>query len=177
MRDKLLNAAEQVVARDGVSNLTLDAVARETGVSKGGLLYHFPSKSALVIAVVERLATRCESMHADALAAEPAEPGAFTRAYLNARLRPHEPQESLIQTALIAAAGTDPQYLDPFRQRLTHWQQRLENDGIDPATACIVRLAIDGLCLGEVFGMPVPSGELRQRVLDKLVELTRENKG
>jgi AcrR family transcriptional regulator len=172
-----LNAAEQVVARDGVSNLTLDAAAREAGVSKGGLLYHFPSKSALVIAVVERLATRCESKHAEALNAEDPGPGAFTRAYLRARLQPREPQETLIQTALLAAAGTDPQYLDPFRQRLTHWQTRLESDGIDPAIACIVRLAIDGLCLGQVLGMPVPDGELRQRVQDKLIEMTRQAKG
>jgi AcrR family transcriptional regulator len=176
MRERLLNAAEQVVARDGVSNLTLDAVAREAGVSKGGLLYHFPSKSALVIAIVERLATRCESKHAETLAAEPAGPGSFTRAYLTARLRPHEPQESILQTALLAAAGTDPQYLEPFRKRLNQWQERLESDGIDAETACIVRLAIDGLCLGEVLGMPVPSGELRQRVVNKLIEMTREPK-
>ena len=177
LRERLLNAAEQVVARDGVSNLTLEAVAREAGVSKGGLLYHFPSKSALVIAIVERLATHCESKHAEALEAEPDGAGSFTRAYLNARMRPHEPQEMLIHTALLAAAGTDPQYLEPFRKRLTHWQARLESDEIDPATACIVRLAIDGLCLGELLGMPVPSGELRQRVLDKLVAMTRESKG
>jgi AcrR family transcriptional regulator len=177
MRDRLLNAAEQVVARDGVGNLTLEAVAREAGVSKGGLLYHFPSKSALVISVVERLATNCETKHQDALEAEPTGPGAFTRAYLTARLRPHDEKERVIQTALIAAAGTDPQYLEPFRKRLTEWQARLESDGIDPATACIVRLAIDGLCLGEVFGMPVPTGELRQRVLDKLVELTHKSEG
>jgi AcrR family transcriptional regulator len=177
MRERLLNAAERVVARDGVSNLTLDAVAREAGVSKGGLLYHFPSKSTLVIAIVERLATRCDAKHSEALSAEREGPGAFTRAYLNARMRPQDPPEALIHTALLAAAGTDPQYLDPFRQRLGQWQQRLESDGIDAATACIVRLAIDGLCLGELLGMPVPTGQLRQRVLDQLVTMTSTSEG
>jgi AcrR family transcriptional regulator len=85
-RDRLIDAAEAVIVRDGVANLTLDAVAREAGVSKGGLLYHFPSKSALTMAIVERLATRCEANQARALQAEPASPGAFTRAYLHARL-------------------------------------------------------------------------------------------
>jgi hypothetical protein len=43
-KDRILDAAERVVLRDGVTHLTLDAVAAETGISKGGLLYHFPSK-------------------------------------------------------------------------------------------------------------------------------------
>jgi AcrR family transcriptional regulator len=177
VRDRLLNAAEAVVARDGVSNLTLDAVAREAGVSKGGLLYHFPSKSALVIAIVERLATHCDAKHASALQLEPPAPGAFTRAYLTARTKPREPNEAVIHTALLAAAGTDPQYLDPFRKRLKEWQSRLEADGIDPTTASIVRLAIDGLCLGELLGVPVPTGEVRQRVLDRLLEMTSAEEG
>jgi AcrR family transcriptional regulator len=35
-RERLLNAAEQVVAQSGVRNLTLEAVAQQAGVSKGG---------------------------------------------------------------------------------------------------------------------------------------------
>jgi AcrR family transcriptional regulator len=173
VRDRLLNAAEQVVGRDGVANLTLDAVAREAGFSKGGLLYHFPSKSALVTAIVERLATRCEANHALALDDRGGDPGAFTRAYLAARTRKRDPQEEPIHTALLAAAGTDPQYLEPFRKRLREWQARLENDGIDPVTATIVRMAIDGICLDELLGMPGPNEELRQRVLEKLIAMTQ----
>ena len=42
-RARLLDAAVAVVRRDGAQALTLDAVAAEAGVSKGGLLYHFRS--------------------------------------------------------------------------------------------------------------------------------------
>jgi AcrR family transcriptional regulator len=35
--------------------MTLEAVAREADVSKGGLLYHFPSKEALISGMVRRL--------------------------------------------------------------------------------------------------------------------------
>ena len=173
MRDRLLSAAEQVVLRDGVQSLTLEAVAREAGVSKGGLLYHFPSKSEMILAIVERLATRCEAEHGRALETDDRTPGAFTRAYLSARARPIDPKEEPIHTALLAAAGTDPEYMEPFRKRLREWQNRLENDGIDPATASIVRLAIDGLCLGSLLGVPVPTGELRGRIIDQLLAMTR----
>ena len=45
-RDRILEAAERVVAEVGAARLTLDVVAQAAGVSKGGLLYHFPSKRA-----------------------------------------------------------------------------------------------------------------------------------
>jgi len=172
VRDRLLNAAERVVVRDGVSNMTLEAVAREAGVSKGGLLYHFRSKATLVSAIVERLGTRCQADQALALATDSDSPGAFTRAYLAARSEPPKPEEEPVLTAILAAAGTDPQYLEPIRHRCKEWQARLESDGINPVTATIVRLAIDGLCLCRLMGLPIPEGEMRQRVLDQLSAMT-----
>ena len=53
-KDRLLDAADVVVRRDGAQALTLDAVAAEAEVSKGGLLYHFKSKRDLVEGMVER---------------------------------------------------------------------------------------------------------------------------
>jgi AcrR family transcriptional regulator len=54
-RDALLDAAERVVLRQGAGQLTIDAVAAEAGVSKGGVLYAFPSKDALINAVFNRV--------------------------------------------------------------------------------------------------------------------------
>jgi AcrR family transcriptional regulator len=171
VRDKLLAATEKVVTREGVANLTLDAVAREAGVSKGGLLYHFPSKRDLITAFVEGLASHCDQEHAKALESASGAPGEFTRAYLNIRLRPLEAQEEVAFTALLTAAATDPHYLEPFRRRVRQWQDRLESDGIDPATATIVRLAIDGLCLGELLGVPKLTPDRREQVIQKLLDL------
>jgi AcrR family transcriptional regulator len=174
LRDRLLDAAERVVVRDGVNNLTLQSVAAEAGVSKGGLLYHFPSKSALITAIVDRMAGRCEAAHCQALEADADPVGRFTRAYLLTRLSRHqEASNRSIGTALLAAAGTDPSFAEPFRKRHEMWEKQMSEDGIDPAIATIVRLAIDGLCFGEMLGMPVPQGESRQHVLDKLLAMTR----
>jgi len=173
VRDRLLNAAELVVVRDGVANLTLDSVARDAGVSKGGLLYHFPTKSSLILAIVERMATHCEAEHAKAVATNAGKPGGFTRAYLDARSEPMSPEEIPIHTAIIAASGSDPHLLEPFRKRLGDWQARIESDGIDPVTASIVRLAIDGLCLSTMLGVPVPTGELREKIVARLYQMTK----
>ncbi len=156
--------------------LTLEAVAREAGVSKGGLLYHFPTKEVLIMAIVERLADRCEADQALVMGSDEEDVGRFTRAYLAIRARPLKPEEEPMLTALLAAVGTDKRYIEPMRKRLLEWQSRLESDGLPPAAASVVRLAIDGLCLGQLLGLPVPEGELRQRVLDLLVAMTRPDR-
>jgi AcrR family transcriptional regulator len=172
VRDRLLDAAEQVVARDGVGNLTLDVVAREAGVSKGGLLYHFPSKAALVTAIVERLAARCDGEHQCAMVKDGRTDGAFARAYLVVRATQPDRHMQHIDTALLAAAGTDPRYLEPIRAQFEKWQARLDHDGVDPVTATIVRLAADGLALGDLLGLAVPTGERRRLLIDRLLAMT-----
>ncbi|MCD0167012.1 TetR/AcrR family transcriptional regulator, partial [Deinococcus sp. 12RED42] len=46
-RAALLAAASTVLREQGAS-LSLDAVARAAGVSKGGLLHHYPTRDALL---------------------------------------------------------------------------------------------------------------------------------
>lgn len=67
-RDGLLDAAERVVLRDGANSLTIDAVAREAGVSKGGVLYAFETKDALIDAMMRRVVANYERMVAEYLA-------------------------------------------------------------------------------------------------------------
>lgn len=54
-RDRILDAYEDVLAVEGERYATLDTVAAKAGVSKGGLLYHFPSKDRLAGALCDRL--------------------------------------------------------------------------------------------------------------------------
>jgi AcrR family transcriptional regulator len=53
---RIFDAAEAIVQSRGVAGLTLAAAARDAGISKGGLLYHFASKEALLDALLRRLA-------------------------------------------------------------------------------------------------------------------------
>lgn len=59
-RDRVLDAFETLLIQQGERAATLDAVAREASVSKGGLLYHFPSKDALAEGLLQRLDARRE---------------------------------------------------------------------------------------------------------------------
>lgn len=51
-RAEILEAARQVILRGGITAATLEAVAREVGVSKAALYYYYPSKDALLFELI-----------------------------------------------------------------------------------------------------------------------------
>ena len=54
-KKQILNAAAKLINEEGILALTLESVAKHAGISKGGLLYHFPSKEALLKGIVNYL--------------------------------------------------------------------------------------------------------------------------
>src|SRR3954462_3815196 len=160
-KDRLLNAAGAVVSRDGPQALTLDAVAAEAGVSKGGLLYHFGTKQELIEALVARWLSEFQD---DIDAADPH----FVRGYVCAS-DPAGPIAN--ELGLLAALVAAPAVLRTVRERYAIWQDRVEREGSDPVDATVARLAADGLWLAELLGMAAPRGDLRKRVLARMLEL------
>lgn len=53
-RDLVLTVAERVVAERGASALTIDAVAKAAGITKGGVQSSFGTKEALIAAMLRR---------------------------------------------------------------------------------------------------------------------------
>jgi AcrR family transcriptional regulator len=56
-RDRILDAYADLLISEGERGATLEAVAAKAEVSKGGLLYHFPSKDQLAVGLCDRLTT------------------------------------------------------------------------------------------------------------------------
>jgi AcrR family transcriptional regulator len=176
-RERILDAAEAVVEAQGVGRLTLEAVAREAGVSKGGVLYHFAGKEELTVAMIARFTARFDGA-VEGLAAEDPEPaGRTTRSYLRATLGEAPatgPSFDHACAGITAALAAFPEHLAQVRAQSARWQARIERDGLDPVLATIVRLAIDGLWLGENFNLLRLEPETRQAVTERLRAWTAE---
>ena len=154
----------------------LGAVAQDAKVSKGGLLYHFRTKDALVAGLTQRMLDRFDEAQ-DQIAAQDAErPGAWTRAYLASTVdadgAPADNSAQLM-AGILAALGRDSAELERVRERFSHWHRRLQSDGLDATTAAVVRLAADGLWLSALLGLPRPDEESSVLVLEALREMTR----
>jgi AcrR family transcriptional regulator len=171
-REAILAGACRVVRAEGGAGLTLEAAAREAGVSKGGLLYHFPSKEALITGMIDQICGDFDSAIERELADDPAPgPGRWVRAY--ARLSydiAAQPLDTLY-AALMAAIGTNLALLDPLRAAFDRWQHRAVEDGLDPALATVVRLAADGLWFADLMGFAPPDSDLRAQVCARLIAM------
>ncbi|RPI89769.1 MAG: TetR/AcrR family transcriptional regulator [Planctomycetaceae bacterium] len=82
-RDLLCEAAIRTASRDGLLSMTLDNVAREARVSKGGVMYHFPTKEQLVLAMVEYFGQRLERTILERVAIDPEPHNRWARALID----------------------------------------------------------------------------------------------
>ncbi len=181
-RENLLRAAIRVVQQGSVSSLTLDAVAREAGVSKGGLLYHFPSKDALIKGLVAQFIAEWNRAMDWEFERDPTPelPGRWLRAYIRSCFANYDAEEyatlGLTQgdvAGFLVAISSDTGLLADVYKEYEIWDEKCLNDGIDPAVATVIRLAADGLYFSEAFHLAPPTGEAKRKVMESLLALAK----
>ena len=172
--DTLLDAADAVVGRQGIANLTLDAVAAEARISKGGLLHHFPTKDRLVEALVARCADSWRACYMDAFSRTPEGPGRMTRALLGHCLSDAEGWTEQVRrssSAVFAALAQNPSLIGPMRAAHEELHRRIVDDGLPPGVGETVAAAIDGLWLDWVLGLAPLDQERLARVRRALEDM------
>ncbi|MFI7703387.1 TetR/AcrR family transcriptional regulator [Nonomuraea sp. NPDC049480] len=137
-KDELLDAAEELLCDQGSAALTLSAVADRAGVSKGGLLYHYGSKEALIKGMVERLIEDFDQL----MAAQPG--GTYTERYVGATLAAVR-SGRLRRWAVVTGASGNLFLLAPLREAMARWHREGLSEEPDPQASQIVRLACEGL--------------------------------
>ncbi|MFZ2869026.1 TetR/AcrR family transcriptional regulator [Zavarzinia sp.] len=151
LRQHLLDAAAALSVRAGVGNLRLDAVAGAAGVSKGGLLHHFPSRQALLEALCEECLSRFDRRIEAELAADPVAPGRFSRAYLAVMTGVEVTEQERAWGLLSVVLFAEPEFRDRWSRWLAaHLARHAETD--QAPILDIVRLAADGLWLADMSG-------------------------
>lgn len=182
-RQQILDAAADVIVRDGVGSLTLDRVAKEVGLSKGGLLYHFAQEEHLIRALIERILRDFdEDRRAFEEEEAPRARGRRTRAFVRATLEGDWAHKTGVKrhgvemfAALLGALTLDPELLEPLRRRSRQWQAELENDGLTPDRATVIRLAADGLWFAELLGFTKLPVSRRRSVIREMLRLADES--
>ena len=174
-RDLIFRACNAILYRDGLQTLTLDAVAKEASLSKGGLLYHFPTKVSLVEALftshLDRFDTAVQELYE---ADNESACGRWLRAYAQASVdQIIDPETASLFASLFAAGERYPSVLEVMRSRYVLWQQQIDQDGLSPERAALIRMIVDGLWFTQLYQYSPPSAELRGKVFELLFELSR----
>jgi len=165
-REAVLDAAAHIVERDGAAHLTIDAVAAEADLSKGGVLYHFPSKRALLSGMLSRLLNDFQARLAPADEHGPSAVAAWIKAEYE-----QTPRERSMALALLANAAEDPSLLDPARSFVRESMDRIRIDGSDGQLNLILMLAAEGVRFLEMLGMLELDTSERLELNDRLLRL------
>ncbi len=147
-KDHILGTTLTLLEREGGTAITLDRIAAEAGLSKGGLLYHFASKEQLVDALVQRAV--------DSLPLPPAE-----------RARD-------LFAALLAAYTIEPAQLQPLRDAFRDLRAGIATSSSDPAVATAAWLAAECLALFEYLGLVNLTGSEREKLARRIAALSQE---
>ncbi len=152
----MLDAAEEVVLREGIGKLTIDAVAREAALSKSGLLHHFPSKQALIDALVHRKINEWREDTVASYAETPTGPGRAVRAILDTCLSSTEHWTDAMRRSsvvLVAALVHDPKHVEPLREVNREMHKRFALDRLPPGVCDLVHLTVHGIWFDWIFGL------------------------
>ena len=172
-RARIRVAAAKVIERDGAGHLTLEKVAAEAGVSKGGLLYHYPSKDALLQGLLDHLLENRAGLVDDLGSAEEVSHAALLNGLIDADFDLPK-DERIMAQGLIAASAENADLLAPAKQYVEALFEQLGTSKASAAAARTILLASQGLQFLELLGLLSLSVNERNEIRQHLKSLTQE---
>ncbi|WP_052360151.1 TetR/AcrR family transcriptional regulator [Solidesulfovibrio alcoholivorans] len=174
VRERVLEAAAQVIVERGLGGLTLELAARRAGISKGGLMHHFPSKQALLDGIFRIITTSFESAILACTARDDNPHGRFTRAYVAATFAPRLGE---YDNALLGACGLAMSRDAALSGAWHAWvEAQLAEHGEDPENMLgrMLRYAADGMWLEHCGASSDRLAAKRKAMAAYLMELSQE---
>lgn len=166
---EILDAALDALRRG--ETLTIDAVARSSGLTKPGVVYHFPTKEVLTLAVVNRLMDLWEEQLLK-IVTDPDSALARFRAYIEFTLMSDFDSGEL---ALFADSKLREKSREQWTERLAPWfGESIEASPAGRAALDAARLLADGAWLDRALGIVRLGEPERARVRDLALLLVGE---
>ncbi|WP_315786504.1 MULTISPECIES: TetR/AcrR family transcriptional regulator [unclassified Bradyrhizobium] len=169
-RKAALTAALAIIARDGPGRLTLDAIARESGLSKGGLMHQFPNKEAVLKALLEQQFTHFDefanSFRVEAGRAT-SQPELATQIAISRELIA---QQNSVAQAMLGALAQEPGLLADARAKDAERVLEIRDQAVDADLAVLRWAAARGLALMTLLRVsPLEQGEM-DRLFARLLD-------
>ncbi|MGN1289840.1 MAG: TetR/AcrR family transcriptional regulator, partial [Bradyrhizobium sp.] len=169
-RNAALEAATTILTRDGPGRLTLDAIARESGLSKGGVMHQFRTKEAVLRALLEQQMAYFEefSNRYIARARETTDQPELAAQIATLREAISTPRSGAF--ALLAAMNENPELMAMPRDVDIEKVARMKAEARDPDLALLRWAAARGLLLSSLFGLSSLSDAERDRLFERLLD-------
>ncbi len=171
-RQKVLDAAERVVRERGAAALTFDEVVAASGVTRGGITYHFPTKDDLLRALVARDRERWEQSIAEHRCVGGCPATGDLVAYIRSATERDVDHQRFV-AGMLSAVAHDPALLDGCRQFYRDQSGSAPWDE-SQLRRLLLRLSADGLFWMEIFGFVELPDAARKRLVLMMEGFARE---
>ena len=169
-RNAALEAATTIVKRDGPGRLTLDAIAREAGLSKGGVMHQFRTKEAVLKALLEQQIAYFEDFSSRFIAKARETTDQPELAAQIATLREAIKTPRAGAFALLAAMNENPELMALPRDVDIKKVAVMKAQARDPDLALLRWAAARGLLLSSLFGLSSLTDTERDRLFERLLD-------
>jgi len=175
-RTRILEAAVRVINREGVRGVTFESVSAEANLTRGGLLYHFPSREALLQGIDNHLVAQWEA-HMQGLLGKPVEQAST-----------HERHLAFVKTSAVSATRAELIFMlesvapdaamAPWTEAVQRWTPPAPTGG-DAAPAAVdafvARLAADGLWIYEAMYHQSLTPQARAAIVSRIERLLADS--
>ena len=172
-RARIRVAAAKVIERDGAGHLTLEKVAAEADLSKGGLLYHYPSKDALLQGLLDHLLENRAGLVDDPGSADGISDVTLLNRLIDADFDLPK-DERIMAQGLIAASAENAELIAPAKHHVESVFAQLGKAKTTATPARTIFLASQGLQFLELLGLLSLSTAERNEIRRHLKALTEE---
>ncbi len=172
-RARIRVAAAKVIERDGAGHLTLEKVAAEADLSKGGLLYHYPSKDALLQGLLNHLLENRAGLIEGSGSAKGVSDAMLLNSLIDADFDLPK-DERIMAQGLIAASAENPELIAPAQHHVEAVFAQLGKAETTATSARTIFLASQGLQFLELLGLLSLSTAERNEIRRHLKALTEE---
>lgn len=144
VRRLLLENTVRIAGQRGYEAVTIQAVANASGVTKGGLMHHFPSKKELVTAAFQHITDHFERELNQHLEGQPHTYGVLTRAYIRCCIRPVTPDEQIATRAILIFMFSEPELKNIWTRSYEAWFAHFADTDAHLELE-LIRFAADGI--------------------------------
>lgn len=168
-RHVVIQAALAIIARGGPGRLTLDAIAKEAGISKGGLMHQFHSKQDVLKALLQHQAEYFENFSRDYMASAKTTSEPLLAAEIAiAREAIGNPQAGAV--AMVGVMGEDLSLVSMFKETDARKLAAIRAEAADPDLAVLRWSAARGLAMTALMGICPLSQEEREGLFERLLD-------
>lgn len=172
-RRALLDAATKLLRERG-SAVSLDAIAEEAEVSKGGLLYHFRTRDELLRAVAEDTVTSFRAQVMENLDLSENRPGKLLRAYIRTLFTSEQAQIEFDYPGMWDMLAMIDGVTDLLMEDAKTWRESFGTDGLHPERILVAYNAAEGFIASAQWDTGI-TPEMVATTRDTLLAITNDN--